>query len=128
MQLQSQIKISGNVISNCNTHAIGLSANYVDISNNTITDCGKIGIFAYSIQQGNICNNTVSGCGSYGTTYRNYSIAVGGYVGDRNCWRVIVGLNSADSIVGLRGCPNNCYAIGNTVNCTNEDGGAMTQK
>ena len=128
MQLQSQIKISGNVISNCNTHAIGLSANYVDISNNTITDCGKIGIFAYSVQQGNICNNTVSGCGSYGTTYRNYDIAVGGYVGDRNCWRVIVGLNSANSIVGLRGCPNNCYAIGNTVNCTNEDGGAMTQK
>lgn len=128
MQLQSQIKISGNVISNCNTHAIGVSGNYVDISDNTITDCGKIGIFAFSVQQGHICNNTVSGCGSYGTTYRNYSIAVGGYVGDRNCWRVIVGLNSADSIVGLRGCPNNCYAIGNTVNCSNEDGGQLQQK
>lgn len=128
MQLQSNIKIIDNVVTSCNSHAIGVSANFVDITDNTITDCGKIGIFAYSVQQCHITNNTVSSCGSYGVSFRNYDIAVGGYTGDRNCWRVIVALNSADKIVGLRGCPNNCYAIGNTVNATNEDGGQLQQK
>lgn len=123
-----RVFIEHNDISECNTHGMGIYATHVSCNGNTVINCGKIGIFFYCVQAGTIGNNICQGNGSYNQGWRNYDIAVGGYSGGINSWRVVVSGNFADSICGLNGCTNSSYAIGNTVNCINVNGGAMVQK
>ena len=69
--------INNNHVNNANTHGITFTANFVECNNNFVSDCGKIGIFAYGCSQGNIMNNIISGCGKNNVTNRNFAIGIG---------------------------------------------------
>lgn len=127
-QVVSNVKITNNKISNCNSHGIGVFGNFIDCVNNTITDCGKIGIFFYCVWAGKINNNTCQGNGTYNQGWRNYDIAVGGYDGSRQSWNIAIVGNLCESICGLNGCPASAYCMGNSCDCINVNGGQMVQK
>ena len=90
--------INNNHINNANTHGITFTANFVECNNNFVRGCGKMGIFAYGCNQGNIMNNVIADCGKSNATNRNFSIGIGDN-GGFNVWRI--------------NCANNtCYNIG----------------
>ena len=89
--------INNNHVNNANTHGITFTANFVECNNNFVLGCGKIGIFAYGCNLGNITNNVVERCGTNNVANRNSGIAIGDNSGF-NVWRI--------------NCANNiCYDI-----------------
>ena len=58
-QTVKNITIDNNTIYNVTGHAIGMTANYVKISNNYITNFGRNGIYLYGGNNGSIYSNTI---------------------------------------------------------------------
>ena len=80
------------------------------------------------VWKGTINGNTSEGNGTYNQGWRNYDIAVGGYTGNRNSWKVNIVGNVCSSICGLNGCTTDNYASANTCNVQNVNGGALAQR
>ena len=103
--------INNNRVNNANTHGITFTANFVECNNNFVSDCGKIGIFAYGGTKANITNNVVADCGKSNVSNRNFFIAIG----DNNAspaWRINCANNICDTI-GVFGGISTAYVHDN---------------
>lgn len=124
----NKITITDNQVDNCNTYGISIFGYNVTCNNNIVNNCGNIGIYFPMVWKGSINGNTAEGNGTYGQGWRNYDIAVGGYSGGRNSWKVNIVGNVCSSICGLNGCTADNYASANTCDVQNVNGGALTQR
>ena len=124
----NKITITDNQVDNCNTYGISIFGYNVTCNNNIVNNSGNIGIYFPMVWKGTINGNTSEGNGTYGQGWRNYDIAVGGYSGGRNSWKVNIVGNVCSSICGLNGCTADNYASANTCDVQNVNGGALTQR
>ena len=124
----NKIIVTDNEVDNCNTYGISIFGYNVTCNNNIVNNSGNIGIYFTMVWKGTINGNTAEGNGTYNQGWRNYDIAVGGYTGNRNSWKVNIVGNVCSSICGLNGCTADNYASVNTCNVQNVNGGTLTQR
>ena len=124
----NKIVVTDNEVDNCNTYGISIFGYNVTCNNNIVNNSGNIGIYFPMVWKGTINGNTSEGNGTYNQGWRNYDIAVGGYTGNRNSWKVNIVGNVCSSICGLNGCTSDNYASANTCNVQNVNGGALAQR
>ena len=124
----NKIVITDNEVDNCNTYGISVFGYDVTCNNNTITGSGNVGIHFTMVWKGTINGNVSEGNGTYNQGWRNYDIAVGGYTGSRNSWKVNIVGNVCSSICGLNGCTSDNFASANTCDVQNVNGGALAQR
>lgn len=90
--------ITQNDISNVGHHAIGLTASYVNISNNNFDTVAKVGIYLFGVYVGTVSNNTFRNVGVQGGYY---GIKIGGNVAT-NTVRIVCDGNTFANLDSIR--------------------------
>ena len=110
----NRFSIKNNTIMDCNSHGIGITANYLSCNSNIISSCGKIGIFIYGCSQGTVNDNLVSSCGLSNVDWRNFPIAMGGNT-QKGCWGLIISGNTCigGEVASLENVDANCIRANN---------------
>ena len=92
------VTISQNDISNAEHHAIGLTASYVNITNNNFNKVAKNGIYVFGVYVGVIANNTFRDVGLQG---EYYGIKIGGNIATTT-ERIVCGANTFTNLKSIR--------------------------
>jgi hypothetical protein len=77
-QVVNRVSVINNTIKKMNGHAVGITCNMLTILNNEFIDIGRDAIYFYGGNIGKISGNTMYNIGTYGISYRDLGIAVGG--------------------------------------------------